>query len=280
MNKKEGINVFSLFDGCGMAYQALKNLNIKVNKYFSSEIDESAIYVAKKNHPDIISLGDINLIDFSEFKDVDFLIGGSPCQGFSFAGKGLNFKDERSKLFFKYVEAKETINPKYFILENVKMKKEYEQKISDIIGVSPMLINSSLLTAQLRSRLYWFNWEVNIPVNLNILLKDVIDDGFVDRDKSYCIDANYYKGGNLNRYFNKSSRQLVFNSYESFKEAKENLKNNNYFRKLSPTECERLQGLPDNYTLGVSSMQRYKMIGNGFTVKIIEHLLKGMMRGW
>lgn len=137
-----------------MAYQALKNAGIKVDKYFSFEIDKYAIEVAMKNHPDIIQLGDIKKINFKNLPKIDLLIGGSPCQGFSFSGKMLNFNDPRSALFFNFIEAKNIIKPKYYLLENVKMKKEYEERITELMGVNPMFINSSKLSAQQRRRLY------------------------------------------------------------------------------------------------------------------------------
>src|SRR5690606_31986844 len=132
---------------------------------------------------------------------IDLLIGGSPCQGFSFAGHQLNFNDPRSKLFFEFARILEECNPKYFLLENVRMKKEYEDVISSRLQVQPVLINSALVSAQSRKRLYWTNIpNIQQPKDKGILLKDIIEDGIVDRDKSYCIDANYYKGGSVKNY--------------------------------------------------------------------------------
>ena len=204
---------------------------------------------------------------------IDLLIGGSPCQGFSFAGKQLNFFDPRSKLFYDYVKALEVLKPKYFLLENVKMKKEYEDIISQNLGVKPIEINSDLVSAQNRVRLYWTNIPgIQKPKDKGILLKDIIIDGEVDRDKSYCIDSNYYKGGNIKQYFEKHRRQIVFTKRfgEDFK-----------YRMLYPIECERLQNLPDNYTaigvndgkeIKISNTQRYKMLGNAWTVDVIAHI--------
>lgn len=205
------MRVLSLFDGLAGGYEALKRAGIYVTEYHAFEIDKYAIQIAKKNHPDIIHHGEINFMtDFSRFKGFDLLIGGSPCQGFSHAGKGLNFQDPRSQLFFEYIRAKNTIKPKYFMLENVKMKKEWLDIITQNMGVEPVLINSALVSAQNRNRFYWCNWKVEQPEDRGILLKDIIEDGIVDRDKSYCIDANYFKGGNPKNYFDKSRRQLVF----------------------------------------------------------------------
>ena len=257
------MKVLSLFDGCGMTYQALKNLNVKVDKYYASEIDKYAIQIAKKNHPDIVCLGDVTSWRDWNIEKPDLIVAGSPCQGFSFAGKQLNFNDPRSALFFEFVNILKHYKPKYFLLENVKMKKEYQDTISDILGVDPVLINSALVSAQNRKRLYWCNWELDQPKDQGIVLKDILETGKVDREKSHCLDANYFKGGNLKSYFEKNRRQLVFLDNDHIS-----------YRKLHPIECERLQTLPDNYTEGVSNTQRFRMIGNGFTVKVIEHILQ------
>jgi site-specific DNA-cytosine methylase len=206
----------------------------------------------------------------------DIIIGGSPCQGFSFAGKGLNFEDPRSKLFFVYADILKHYHPKYFLLENVKMKAEHNDVISGILGelypecvnqreifrqgrLEPVLINSALVSAQNRERLYWCNWKVEQPKDKHIMLKDIIINAETDKYKSYCLDANYWQGVSYNYYIKKARRQLV--------------KNSDIWRKLTPTECERLQTLPDNYTAGVSNTQRYRCIGNGWTVDVIAHVL-------
>lgn len=259
------MNVLSLFDGMSCARIALDRANIPVTNYYASEIDKYAIKVSQANYPDIIQLGDVQDISFKE-GDIDLLIGGSPCQGFSFAGKQLNFEDPRSKLFFEYVRILKESKPKYFLLENVIMKQESQDIITEMLGVEPVMINSSLVSAQNRQRLYWTNIpEITKPEDKDLVLRDIIEDGFVDRDKSHCLDANYFKGGNLKSYFEKHRRQLVF-SDDGFT-----------WRKLTPIECERLQTVPDNYTAHVSNTQRYKMLGNGFTVDVIAHILKGVI---
>ena len=175
------MNILSLFDGISCGMVALERAGVKVDKYYSSEVDKYAIAISEKNYKKIVRLGDVTKwkdwdIDWSS---IDLLIGGSPCQGFSFAGKQLNFKDERSKLFFEYVEILEHIkeqNPKVlFLLENVRMKKEYRDVISKFLGTDPILINSSLVSAQNRKRLYWTNIEgVEQPQDKGILLKDIV----------------------------------------------------------------------------------------------------------
>ena len=209
---KNGINVLSLFDGLSCGNIALEKAGIKVNNYYASEIDKWAIKIANKNYPNIIQLGDVTKFDETKLPKIDLLIGGSPCQGFSFAGKQLNFDDPRSKLFFVYVYMLKQLKPKYFLLENVRMSKQSQDVISEHLGVQPIKINSSLVSAQNRVRLYWTNIpNVTQPKDKGLKLKDILEiDGYVDRDKSHCLDANYFKGGNLKSYFEKHRRQLVF----------------------------------------------------------------------
>jgi len=177
---------------------------------------------------------------------------------------------------------KET-NPKYFLLENVNMKKDYQDIISNELGVEPIKINSNLVSAQLRTRLYWTNIpNVTQPEERNILLKNILESGYVDKNKSYCITASYTRSANPYGYFKKSRGTLVFfdrsklTEYRTFDKNKllsyDILRSTDY-RLLTPIECERLQTVPDNYTNYVSSNQRYKMLGNGWTVDVISHIL-------
>jgi DNA-cytosine methyltransferase len=243
---------------------------------------------------------------------MDLLLGGSPCQGFSFAGRGLNFDDPRSKLFWRYVWFLKENKPKYFLLENVRMNQKSQDVISRALGVEPVAINSNLVSAQNRYRLYWTNIPFEMPKDKGIKLKDILENGCVDRDKSHCLDANYFKGGNLKQYFEKHRRQLVFSDDGLCHVGDADLKGHGYnrrvyhpegkapslcaasggnlepkilqmtcnegltWRKLTPIECERLQTVPDNYTEGVSNTQRYKMLGNGWTVDVIAHILRGI----
>ena len=327
----EPIAVLSLFDGMSCWRLALERAWIPVRRYFASEIDKYAIQVATKNFPDIHQIGNAEWVkvfytltwgidhwyriksEWSYYRLwswwLDLLIGGSPCQWFSNAGKGLNFSDPRSKLFFEFVRILNEAKPRYFLLENVKMKKERQNIISEhLFGIQPVEIDSALVSAQRRKRLYrvWKrneDWSysqvvVSQPEDKGILLKDIIDYGIVDQDKSYCIDANYAKGGNLKSYA-KGRRQLVFNSIYQLprgknpggvKEGKSPTLSSNcwqynnfvdcgkWYRKLTPIECERLQTLPDNYTEWVSNSQRYKMLGNGWTVDVIAHIFREMFK--
>jgi DNA-cytosine methyltransferase len=341
------MNVLSLFDGMSCARLALDRAGLPVTSYFASEIDKYAITVAKANYPDTVHLGDVTKITAGDLPAVDLLIGGSPCQGFSFAGGQLAFDDPRSKLFFEFVRVLKECKPKYFLLENVNMKQEFQDVINEQLGCKPVDINSNLVSAQNRRRLYWTNIPVrSMPENKRIYLKDILEDGFTDRDKAHCVDANYFKGGNLKSYFEKHRRQLVFDFADeadaegTVLAGEADLKghdynrrvyhpdgkaptlaaasggnlepkilqiargankggvraedgkvpsmtssswqNNNFvtdglkWRKLTPIECERLQTVPDNYTNHVSNTQRYRMLGNGFTVDVIAFLLRGM----
>ena len=317
------MKVLSLFDGMSCGRIALDRAGINVTSYHASELDKFAIKVTQANWPETVQLGDVTKwrewdIDW---KSIDLLIGGSPCQGFSFAGKQLAFDDPRSKLFFVYVDILnhiKTLNPNVkFMLENVRMKKEYLDIISEQLGVDPVFINSVLVSAQNRQRFYWANWKIEQPNDRGLLLAGIIDSGIIDREKSFCIDANYHKGGNLKSYFEKNRRQLVFelssinqrciditinddgirphkgDARKSgiselgrlvFKDAKKTytvttshmpkIIDELGYRKLTPIECERLQTVPDNYTNHTSNSQRYKMLGNGWTVDVISHIFK------
>ena len=210
-----------LFSGGSVARQSVKELGLPVTKWYSSEINKYAIQIANDNHDDLIHLGSVESVldKLVSHKDIDVIFCGSPCQGFSVAGKQLNFQHEQSKLFFTFLDiykAIYTANPNVKLLfENVKMKKEWEQIIlSKLQEINPKLklhiIDSALVSAQRRVRMYITDIEFDIPEDRGIILKDIIECGCVDRNKSYCLDANYWKGGNLKMYFEKSRRQLVF----------------------------------------------------------------------
>lgn len=282
------MNVLSLFDGMSCGQIALNRCGIKYSNYYASEIDKYAIKVTQANYPNTIQIGDVRHVTASQLLPINLIMAGSPCQGFSFAGKMLNFEDERSKLFFEFVrilKEVQSINPDVkFMLENVKMKKEHEQVITKILGVRPIRLNSSLVSAHNRQRLYWTNISVmSIPKDKNISLNDILETGYYsDREKSYCLDANYNKGTNFKRYFFRGSRQLVFrNGYSPIIMDEETANqvmhtDGNKWRKLTINECEQLQNVPTNYTIAAPNGERYKMLGNGWTVDIICHILKGI----
>jgi len=430
------MNVLSLFDGMSCGMIALDRLGIKVDNYYASEIDKYAIQVSQANYPNIIQVGDITKLDLSTLPKIDLVMGGSPCQGFSFAGKQLAFDDPRSALFFEFVKCVDTLKPKYFLLENVKMKKEYLDVISEYMGVEPIFIQSSLVSAQSRQRYYWTNIpNVEQPEERGIVLRDILEDqvgsehyvgdnmqknykggnqlnpnyksqantihnsdkksgticagthgyanGYVgDKhkpvkqternarhlkqldDKSLCMTATMYKGAGNNGMtlvpqklvddisdLPEKSQTIKSQYYKSSKanfersgtfhatgipqklvsdkpqhtstavdvkaaayrarsvdengkrvawkdtkpkqmlELRKDEKSNSvtsvqkdnvltqdkvYWRKLTPLECERLQTVPDNYTNHVSNTQRYKMLGNGWTIEVIAHILQNM----
>jgi len=321
------MNVLSLFDGMSCGQIALNRLGVKYDKYFASEIDKYAMQITKQNYPDTIHIGDVTAIKAAELSKIDLLMGGSPCQGFSFAGSQLAFDDPRSKLFFEFVRLLKELKPKYFLLENVKMKKEYLDIITEHLEVEPILINSALVSAQNRQRYYWTNIPgIAQPKDKGIVLKDILEtnpneitkmsDRFVNRQinnkKDKClIDESKPKASNLSAMeYVKNGRQGDYlacdydgkpkqvgiatdiNGYDIIKRVySENGKSPTlttmggghrepkvaidatYWRKLTPLECERLQTVPDNYTEGVSNTQRYKMLGNGWTVDVICHIL-------
>ena len=333
------MNVLSLFDGISAGRVALERAGIKVDNYYASEVDKYAIQISQKNYPDIKQMGDVTKwrewdIDWSS---IDLIIGGSPCQGFSFAGKQLNFEDPRSKLFFDYVDichrvADDNSKVKFF-LENVRMKKEYQDVISRYMGVQPIMINSSLVSAQNRVRFYWTNIpNVTQPEDKGIILKDII---FNEVDEKYyltaeaidymsrlrngkprweyhknpidgkaaCLTANMYKGvpygvlripeatkkGYVEINPNEGVDLTFINSKTRRGRRMEDKSNcltaTNYdycwydgyiCRKLTPIECERLQTFPDNWTEGISNSQRYKALGNSWTVDVITHIFKNL----
>ena len=388
------MKVLSLFDGMSCGRIALDRLGIAVDTYYASEIDKYAIEVAQKNYPDTIHVGDVTQLNADDFQDVDLILAGSPCQGFSFAGNQLAFDDPRSALFFEFIRLLKAIKPKYFLLENVRMKKEFLEVITDQVSscypefqghdlfggrIEPILINSSLVSAQSRERYYWTNIpNITQPENRGIVLRDVLEEdpgdsfnlapakvdrvlnqargkGFFyneDSPKIGTIIAGYHKeptdgsyietkpkqvgiasdinghdilkrvyspdgksptlntmgGGNREpkvvsggafrgrAYDDKGKRMdrngdSVANKTSQMLELRQDRKSNAittvykdsvvvenelHWRKLTPLECERLQTVPDNYTNHVSNTQRYKMLGNGWTVDVIAHILNNM----
>ncbi len=320
------MKVLSLFDGISCGMVALKRANIPVERYVAYEIEPNAIKISKKNYPQIEHCGDVTTADFTQYQGFNLLIGGSPCQGFSFAGKQLNFNDPRSKLFFEFVRALNEAQPEYFVFENTPMKKQYIDVISEHLGFKPILIDSQLVSAQQRKRLYWVGKrkcdgtyekvELQPITDKKIFLEDIVEpDALVNREKAHAIIASI--GRTTHReYFKKSQGQMVFlaielsNIYGGFKEKKprvhlgksvtiragqggghipsliiegqakeftlESFKK--CIRKVTPLECERLQTLPDNYTMGISPTQRYKCIGNGWTVDVIVHIFTNIFK--
>lgn len=261
------MNVLSLFDGISCGQVALERDGIEVNNYYASEIDKYAIQVAQHNYPNTIQLGDIATINGNDLPKIDLLIGGSPCQGFSFAGKQLNFNDPRSKLFFEYIRILKEVKPKYFLLENNRMKKEYQDIISKYLGVQPIKINSCLVSAQNRVRLYWTNIpNVAEPIDKKIMLKDIIG----EYDGIWVYPRGYNKGG-VQKYKGKSPTITTSAWEHNFFIYKNDNKES-----FTPEICEQLQTLPIGYTDILSKSKAIKHIGNGWTVDVIAHILKNI----
>ena len=284
------MNVLSLFDGMSCGQIALNRAGIKYDKYFASEIDKHAIKVTMANYPDTIQIGNVLDVKATDLPKIDLLIGGSPCQGFSFAGKQLNFEDERSKLFFEYVRLLHECKPKYFLLENVKMKKEYQDVISEYLGVEPILINSALLTAHNRPRLYWTNIpNVGQPSDNGIYFEQIrdlqienyeyiSDEKTINREYKknylqYDINGKGHGSQDQRAYYLKGKHGCLDTGASGKAKV---LENDGRVRKITRNEAERLQGVPDNYTTPVSKAQALKMLGNGWTVDVIAHILRGL----
>lgn len=283
--------VLSLFDGISCGRVALDRCGKTYDTYLSSEIDQKASEVVVSNYGDYHNLGDILLwrewsIDWSA---VDLILAGSPCQGFSFAGRQEGLDDPRSSLFFTFIEilnhVKSCNTQVKFILENVKMSKVNLDILSSHVEVEPVFINSSIFSGQSRQRFYWCNFSIpELPSgeespNLTSILDG---DYYSDREKSFCIDANYGKGSNLRRYLFCGSRQIVFETGYYPEGATKDTANDvtardgKRWRLLTPEECEVLQTLPIGYTSCVTKGHRYKALGNGWTVDVICHILKGI----
>ena len=334
------MNVLSLFDGMSCGRIAADRAGIEVGTYYASELDKYAITVTQANWPDTIQLGDVTKwrewdIDWAS---IDLLIGGSPCQGFSLVGKQLSFDDPRSKLFFVYVDilnhirsVNQDVN---FLLENVRMKKDDLDIITEYLKTEPVFINSECVSAQSRPRWYWssFIWQpvvyasdlndcqlceepvcnkhnqhyancdcigpheednvihhsvdelaFRLPADLELDYTSIVENSDKDfrpatvrkgdprpinmtGDKFLCLTATYYKGIRADGRPALSTKQGVFDE----------LRETGDCRMLTPVECERLQTVPDNYTNHVSNTQRYKMLGNGWTVDVIAHIFKGL----
>jgi DNA (cytosine-5)-methyltransferase 3A len=293
------MNVLSLFDGMSCGQIALNRASIKYDKYFASEIDKHAITVTQNHYPDTIQLGSIVGLDTKNLPKIDLVIGGSPCQSFSRSGDNSGF-DGKSGLFWEYIRVLNEVKPKYFLLENVVMKKEWEKIITDTIGFEPVMIDSKFFSAQKRQRLYWTNipFDKNIEdKNINILdiLESNGDEKIVDDNRIILdIKDNIFKikNGTKIGYLFAKHGDCVNLEFPSSKNRRGRVSNgktntlntacnygvivNNIMRELNILEYERLQTLPDNYTSLVSLNQRKKMIGNGWTVDVISHIFKGL----
>jgi len=275
------MNVLSLFDGLAGARIALDKLNIPIDNYFSSEVNQPAINIGLKNYPDIIPLGDVRNVNAKELPKIDLLIGGSPCQDLSSAGSKDGLKGEKSGLFFQYIRLLEETSPKYFLLENVaSMDKNSKEIISIHVGVNPIRLNSSHFSAQRRDRLYW----TNIPLGeLPPASTDVVRDIWEGDVPGYDVTAKHlaawmrsYKWTIQNLDAKSKpllasyAKQPPHSPYVAYPSTESGV------RRLTELECERLQHIPEGYTEGVARSHRYQMIGNGFTISVIAWILSQM----
>lgn len=272
-------NVLSLFDGMSCGQIALNRARISYSNYYASEIDKYAIKITQKNYPNTLQLGDVTQLNLGmPLPKIDLLIGGSPCQGFTPSGLRLGFNDHRSKLFFEFVRLLNETKPAYFLLENVRLKKQDMNIISQHLGVDPILINSSLVSAQNRQRLYWTNIpNVVPPQDKGIILSSVFENN-VDKKHNLSAKAihrvlNHKRG--RGKFFGHSDKKIgtVTANYAKLCKDYPFLLINGVHRKLTPIECERLQTVPDDYTDCVSDARRYHAIGNGWTVDVVSHIL-------
>lgn len=280
------MNVLSLFDGISCGKLALDRAGVTYDNYFSSEIDQFALQISSKNHTDIQQIGDVLNIQAEYLPQIDLLMGGSPCQGFSMAGKRLAFDDPRSALFFEFVKIMKITKPRFFLLENVRMKKEWLDIITEHMGVQPLLINSNAVAPQNRQRYYWTNIP-NVghpPMTSTQVLKDILEDNPPDNyNPGAALLAKHNGGDYLNPEYQGQANK-IHNIEQKAPTICAGAKGYNYgfikqngrIRRLTPLEFERLQTLPDNYTEGVSDTQRYKACGNGWTVDVIAHIFKNL----
>jgi len=277
--KSEGINVLSLFDGMSCGQIALNRLGIKVSKYYASEIDKAPMKVTQHNYPDTIQVGDVTKVKGEDLPQIDLLIGGSPCQGFSFAGKKLNFEDPRSILFFEFARLLDECKPKYFLLENVKMKKEWQDVISDLLGVQPMRINSSKFTAAKRDRLYWTNIpNISEPIDKEISFDDINSniDEWLEPERIEKIAAWKAQQKPLKNatFIGRKSKLpcLTARGYNQYHSGMILITNGEKYRYLTNEEAEMAQGVPVGYTSICNDRERSHMLGNGWTVDVIAHI--------
>lgn len=287
--KGKQMKVLSLFDGISCGMVALERAGIPVERYVAYEIEPNAIKISEKNYPQIEHCGDVTTADFTQYKGFDLLIGGSPCQSLSIIQSKTRLNlDGKSKLFFEYLRAKEEMQPKYFLLENVvSMKDECKQVISELLGCEPIFINSGDFSAQQRPRYYWTNIPVANYYPSKLVLKDIMQSNIEekyfyscsfdepDMTKQVCTNLHIKGHDIIKRVLNPDFKCHTLTTCSGGNTQKK-VMDNGRPRKLTPVEYERLQTLPDDYTAGVPNTARYTALGNGWTVDVIAHILRGL----
>lgn len=293
------MKVLSLFDGISCGMVAFKKADIPVDEYIAYEINENAIKISRKNHPEILHCGDVTKADFTKHKHFDFVIGGSPCQNMSTLGDRKGLKGDKSKLFFEFARALNEVCPLYFLFENnANMPKADKAEISRVLKVSPIEINSSLFLPQNRKRLYWIGKrqedgtykkvEITVENKRTKVLKDILSDEHkliklvptVKERIPLIIEKYGYLPEMFNPYNLAEIKDIAPCLTTQNSQTMSNsviIQKDNGFIMLNSLDWERLQGLPDNYTEGFSENVRKSAIGNGWTVDVITHLLKEMV---
>lgn len=285
---KKSINVLSLFDGMSCGQIALQRAGIKVNNYYASEIKKSAIKVTQDNYPNTIQLGDVNMLSINNLPKIDLLIGGSPCQDFSQAkinGKGLD--GDKSKLFYQFLRLKEQLKPKYFLLENVRMKKESEKQLNGYLNVQGLHINSDLVSYQKRPRIYWTNIpNVSVPCDRNIDFQN-----YIETDYDICNKYKLNKTPSRERMWNSGKGRGDIGSCSNVTKSKKVycitrkqdrcpnsglIEIDDWCRYLTRNELEQAQTVPKGYTDSVSYNQAQDLLGDGWTVDVISHIFSGL----
>lgn len=298
------MRVLSLFDGICCGHLALERAGIKIDSYDAYEIEKNAIKATETNFPDVVQHGDVTIEDFTKYKGkIDLLIGGSPCTNLSMAGNGQGLKGSQSKLFYEYARAIKEAQPKYFLLENVIMKKEWEDIITNILGVEPIEINSSLVSAQNRRRLYWTNIpNVTLPEDKNITLEDILED--IEFPNPAAIRGRRLNKATIvgrrldeNGHRKDTDKTIPITQYLEVRATntdksnclttvdKDNVltplpigrhpdafKNNLPFRYYTTKEMCRLQTVPDDFLNMIPDSAARKALGNGWTVDVIAHI--------
>jgi site-specific DNA-cytosine methylase len=285
-HRRTGLRVLGLFDGIATGLAALKAAGAVVERYAAAETDPWACAVASANHLEIEHLGDARTVDAAALGDIDILIGGPPCQSFSVAGDGAGFSDPRGNLVLEYVKVRDLLNPRFFLMENVPMGDADERRITGLLGVRPVRLDSARWSAQKRIRLYWTNVPLGTAPASDLVIADVMECGGLDwlpdgvpRSRTTVRAGTIKGGGQGDRIYHPMGKAPTLNAHSGGTAGSGNLLAGNAakWRKLTLTECERLQTLPDHYTAAASGRHRRRLIGNGWTLRVIQYLLSGVV---
>jgi len=276
------VNILSLFDGMSCGQIALERAGIKVDNYFASEIKPHAIKVTQHNYPKTIQLGDVTKITKDMLPKIDMVIGGSPCQDFSRADLvKAGLKGKKSRLFMEYLRIVEEVRPSFFLLENVVMDFMDKMAISEHMKTLPIRINSSLVSAQMRDRLYWTNigpfindlfgnreCAIPLPKDKGIKLQSILTDGVADAEKAFCLRCRSAVYSNMKILYDRIQKVGMDNIVYSAEDKNPNMP----MRHFNKYELERLQNVPDGYTEILNLAKAWDLLGDGWTVDVIAHI--------